>query len=395
MGLFSRKKSVTFSTSFIPLDLISALVGGGLSANQQKFLELYLQVPELQAIINYKARVFAGMKIRAVNEADEQINIPQLNLFAEPNPLQNFKEFATQYYVLRAIFGNEFIHPVFGNDRLKVQALWNLPPMRAEVIPVENDLIPFNMTKKEELIKGYKFFYNNKEIQYEPDEIIHFNDNQVQFKQDEILLGDSKLRPLVQACENIKAAYESRGVMIQNSALGVLANSGTDQQGSTQLAPKDKEQLQEDFKRYGLTKKKWQVILTNASLSWQSMATDVGKLKVFEEVEADFQTIANAHNFPPEVLQTKGTYENKQKALTQLYQEAIIPEADEWLQGLGNWMGLTVTLKSDFSHIAALQQDKERMSRAINWAATGLSKAVETQLITIQEGQEEMKKYLS
>ena len=58
-------------------------------------------------------------------------------------------------------------------------------------------------------------------------------------------------------------------------------------------------------------------------------------------------------------------------------------------------MGLDVTLKADFSHIAVLQADLERRSKSINWAATGLAKALEKGLIELEEGKEEMKKYLS
>ncbi len=384
-----------FTPTFMPLELVNAFIFNGLTASQKKFLDLYLTVPELQAIINYKARVFAGMQIKAVNKEGQEKDIPQLKLFAQPNPLQNFKEFSTQYYVLRAIFGNEFIHPVFGLNKDNVKALWNLPAMNAEVIPGDKTGIPFNMTEADELIKGYKFWYNGKFITYEADEIIHYNDNQVQFDKEKILLGDSKLRPLVQPCENIKNSYEARGILILNSALGILSNDTTDGAGKVPLAPKDKEQLQKDFKEnYGLVRQKHQHIITNASLKWQSMAINTGQLKLFEEVEDDFKAIAHAHSFPPEVLLTSGTYENKEKALIQLYNEAIIPEADEWLQGLANWMELEFELKSDFSHIAVLQLDKERGSKAINWAAQGLSKAKEAELIDNDEAVEAFKKFL-
>lgn len=395
-----KSQEVVITPTFIPLEWMNAYISDGLNANQKKFLQLYLSVPELQAIINYKARVFAGMRVKAVDKDENEKDIPQLNLFAKPNPLQNFKEFATQYYVLRAIFGNEFIHPVFGNDKTAVRALWNLPPMNAEVIPAENQLIPFNMTDIDELIKSYKFWYNGATITYDAGEIIHFNDNQVQFDKEHVLLGDSKIRPLVQACENIKNAYEARGILIYNAALGILSNETVDGQGTVNMDPKEKDQMQKDFKeQYGLTKHKWQVIMTNARLNWQSMAVDVGKLKLFEEVDSDFRTIANAHNFPPEILQPKSgnslNQQDKDGALRQLYQEAIISEADEWLQGLANWMGLDVQLKSDWSHIAVLQIDKERASKSINWAATGLAKAVESGIMSEQDAQDEFKKYLS
>jgi hypothetical protein len=72
-----------------------------------------------------------------------------------------------------------------------------------------------------------------------------------------------------------------------------------------------------------------------------------------------------------------------------------MPEADEWLQGIANWMNVDYTLKSDFSHVAVLQADLERRAKSINWASTGLSKAVESGLVTQEEASEEFKKYIS
>jgi len=403
MAIFNNKSAksqeVEFSPTFTPLELMSAFLSDGMSANQKKFLTLYLTVPELQAIINYKARVFSGMHIISEDSEGNEKKIPQIGLLNKPNPLQNFKEFASQYYILRSIFGNEFIHPVYGGDRTKTQALWNLPAMNAEIIPVSNQLIPFNMTKVEELIKEYKFWYKGQKIIYQPDEVIHFNDNQVQFTDNKILLGDSKIRPLTQACENIKNAYEARGVIIYNSALGILSNETTDADGTADIAVEDKKQLQEGYKGgYGLSKHKNQIILTNAALKWQSMAIDIGKLKLFEEVDSDFRTIANAYSFPPKLLQVKAgnslSESDNDVALRQLYQEAVIPEADEWLLGLSDWMGLDNKLKSDWSHIAVLQIDKERASKSLNWAATGLSKAKESGLIEDAEAKETFKKFL-
>lgn len=393
------QQEVVITPTYIPLEWLNAYISDGLGANQKKFLELYLSVPELQAIINYKARVFAGGRIKAVDKNGDELKVQQTDLFAKPNPLQNFKEFAVQYYILRAIFGNEFIHPVFGNDKTKTVALWNLPPMNTEVVPIKNNLIPFNMTEIDELIKKYVFWYNGTRIEYTSDEIIHFNDNQVQFDNGKMLLGDSKLRPLTQACENIKNAYEARGVLIYNSALGILSNESTDAQGTVDIDEDEKERLQEDYKeKYGLSRHKWQLILTNARLKWESMAVDVGKLKLYEEVDSDFRAIANAHSFPPELLQPRpGSALNpgdKSESLKQLYQEAIIPEFDEFLQGIANWMQLDYMLKGDFSHIAALQEDRERASKSLNWAATGLAKAVEKEFITTEDATEEFKKYL-
>lgn len=392
----ARKSQLEITPTFMPLEWVNSYISNGLTTNQRQLLELYLTVPELQAVINYKAKVFSGMRVKAVNDAGDERKIPAIDLFSSPNPIQNFREFSTQYYILRAIFGNEFIHPVFGSRKDRAVALWNLPPMNAKVIPAGKNIIPFNATDVSELISEYEFTYNGKTIIYQSDEIIHYNDNQVQFDRDQILLGDSKLRPLTQACENIKNAYEARGILIQNSALGMLTNNTTDGMGTVDLGPDEREALQKDYReKYGLTKAKWQLLITNRNLNWVSMAVNVGQLKLFEEVDSDFRTIANAHSFPPEILQSDSTYENKEKALIQLYNEAVIPEANEWLQGIANWMQLDVHLKADYSHISVLQMNKEQASKAMNWAAVGLAKAIEAGFMTVQEAEEEFKKYLS
>jgi phage portal protein BeeE len=396
MGLFSRKKSaseVVFTPTFIPLSLVNEIFNNG-NASDKKLLTLYLTVPELQAILNYRARAFADMKVKAVQNEEER-DIPQLGLFAQPNPLQGFKEYAMQYHLLRDIFGNAYEHPVFGSDPKMTQAIWNLPPTNAEIIPADNNMIPFNATESSELIKEYHFYYDGKKIIYQPEEIIHYNDNQVQFDSDNFLQGQSKLIPLVQACENIKAAYEARGILIQNSALGILSNAGVDQVGTTQLDPKEKKELQEDYKRYGLSKSKWQLIMTNAALKWQSMATDVGKLKLFDEVDSDFRTIANAYSFPPEILQTDSTYENKSKAIKQLYQDVIIPEANEWLQAKSNFMGLeNISFVSDYSHVPELQADLKERATSLVQAARGIDIALANGSIDSATAQDQMKKYL-
>ena len=85
MGLFSRltKKSAepTASNTFFPLAFVEQYLNQ-LTGNQRKFLELYLTVPELQAIINYKARVFAGMKIRAEDSTGKEKQIPHFQFLS-------------------------------------------------------------------------------------------------------------------------------------------------------------------------------------------------------------------------------------------------------------------------------------------------------------------------
>lgn len=382
-------------STFMPLDFIKAFLSNSLNSGEDNYLKYYLSVPELQAIINYRARVLASMRVRMrkVESKDEIEKHPILNLIQNPNPLQSFSEYVKQYSIGRDIFGNSFIHLVFGLNVEKTQAIYNLPALHSEIIPVNKNIIPYNQTNASEIIKEYQFKFNSGTITYQPDEIIHINDNQIQVEGNKWLKGTSKIMPLTQVCENIKTAYEARGILQGNSPMGIITNKSTDGQGSVPMIPGEKEQIQLDLKRYGLKKEKYQFLVTSANLDWTSMAVNIGGLKLFEEITADQSALADAFSFPVELFQNNVTYANKKEAKKQLYQDSIIPEANEFLQNLSTGLNLIdqgIELYADFSHIPILQDDLEKRSNTWMRAVSALDKSFASQAITIEEYRENL-----
>lgn len=397
LGYEIRKKSATqlnsIEPTFFPLQFIQDYLSDSLSANDLNYIKYYFSVPELQAIVNYRARCFASMKVkvRNANSKEEIEKHPILDLLSQPNPLQVFDEFAKQYLISKDIFGNAFVHPVFGAKRENSRALYNLPAMNADILTVKDNINVFEMTDIKEIVKEYEFYFRGAQLKFVPDEIIHFYDNLIfdnQKADRQWLKGKSKIQPITQPLENIKTAYEARGILSGNSPLGILTNRTKDAQGTTPMLKLDKEQLQEDMQKYGLSKKKWQFIVTSASVEFESMAVNMGNLKLFEEVNADLVTIANAYAFPPDIFRGEVTYENRKESVKQLYQDSIIPEAEEWLSGLSSGLGLLdndIELYPDFSHIPSLQDDYEKKSKTWNWTVTALDKALSVNAITLEE----------
>jgi phage portal protein BeeE len=393
MGLFDRfrSKSTTASTAsptFMPVDWVNAFLSGELDTPDKKLLGYYLRVPELQAIINYRAQVFASMivRMRRIDSKKEVEKHNILDLLQNPNPIQNFEEFAQQASIQKDIFGNGYSHPIFGTDPSNSQAIWNLPSCDAEIIPSTNITsgkgIVFNQTEVEEIIKEYQFEYFQGQITYPPEEVIHFNDIQIRFDKEEsdYLKGLSKINALTQACENIVTAYEARGILQGNSPMGIIANQTKDQMGTTPMNPDDKKEVQEKMrKQYGLSRKKWQYLVTNASLDFISMAVDINKLRLFEEVNEDQGAIADAYSFPIEIFQPGTTFANKEQAKKQLYQDSIIPEATNWLQMLSKGLGLIdkgLELFPDFSEVPVMQDDLEKRTKMWNTATMSVDRIV-------------------
>ncbi len=395
MGLFSKfnKKSSPAvvggaNTTFFPLDFVQQFISNSLELTDDKILKYYLSVPELAAIVNYRARVFADMKVKARKlSSGEDVDVPIMEMMKSPNPYQTFRELAQQYSITKDLYGNAYLHPVYAFDRQKSKALYNLPAANAEIEFMDGAAPnPFNLTDYSDYVKRYKFKFQGGLIHYNPDEIIHYNDNSVKYEKDKWLKGISRVTQLSQVCENIKTAYEVRGIIQGNSPLGMITNQSTDGMGTVPLLPEDKENIQNELKKYGATKKKYQFIVTSASLRYVSMATSVANLKLFDEVDDDQSAIADAFNFPVELFQNNVTYENKKEAKKLLYQDSTIPEAKVWLDGLNKFFGFNdIELYPDYSHVSVLQEDLERKAKMWNWTVTALSKALADGAMTSEE----------
>jgi len=400
MGIFSFKKKGAIPTSvinpwFISIKDFQRYVIGDKGHDDSKYLKYYETIPELQSVINYRAKCFASMKVKMRNlKTDTEIESdPILTLLNQPNVLQSGQEFFRQFSTYKDIFGNDFIYMLFGTDVSKTKALWNLPPIDIEVLSPK-DVKIWTATNYAELIKGYKLKIDNKETELTPEEVIHFYDNLI-IKNDKLnLKGTSKVHALSQTLENIKISYEARGIILGNSPLGIISNESQDASGTVPLNEKDKQEVQSQMRTYGTALEKHSYVITNARLKWQSMATTVTE-QHFKEVTEDMRTICNEYSFPPDLMLAGSTYENIKQAKKQLYQDSIIPEAEDFLSGLSSGLGLidnNKILYPDFSHIAVLQTDYETKARTYNTMVMALSKAFADGAITVQQYTEQLTK---
>jgi hypothetical protein len=390
--LFKKSDGQQFTPTFFPLDFVRQFLSNSLTASDEKLLGYYLAVPELQTTINYDAKLFATMRPVLKDSNDKVVEKhPVLEVLHNPNPLQNFQEFATHARVFSLIFGDGFIHNLKGFK--ETAALWNLPAGNSRIIPVDNNTIIYNQTDINDIIKEYEFEYNGGKITYPPEDVIHSNNLQISNdkQEDKYLKGISKIQPLTQACQNVITAYEARGILQGNSPMGILSNKSKDQAGTMPLKPGDKEELQKEMKKYGLSKEKYQYILTSMDLEFLTMAADLGKLKLFEEVEEDQRAICNAFGISVEIFLAGTTYDNKKEIDKDIYQNAIIPAAEDWLSILSKGLSLTeqgLKLVPDFSHVPALQSDLLERSKMWNQATTAMSKAYADTALTKEEYRE-------
>jgi hypothetical protein len=414
MGLFNRKistKSTPLDTPdkfgdsfFYPINGINSISWG---SNQ--YLRDYLEVPEVNGVINQKVSMFCNGIIRVISDiTGKEIpnNDPFVKLLREPNYFQSQKEWMQQTGLFGEIYGNEYIFfltPVGMPNSPK--AMFNLPP---DIVVVNEPSTPFFLETTNKAT--YWYTWNGQKTQLSPDSIIHINranvssalnhfqsDLSVTNYQNSYTLGTPAMAAQQMPIRNIRAAYEARNVMIENrGALGILSNFSKDGTGAMlPIDPKAKKELQDDYKKFGMTKSQYQIIITSLPLQWQQMSIDTDKLKLFEEIAADFQSICTGFGMAYEMFTANQTYDNKLRAERQTYQNTIIPMANEKIGALNHKFKTQEKswhIEIDYSYLPIFQENIREKSVSTKQMADAFAIMYRDQAITLEQYQAELLK---
>jgi hypothetical protein len=371
-----------------------------------KYIDNFCDVPELNAVINMKANAMSNGRFKVVDDDREYPDEPILKQLKNPNWFQTQKEFLKQSKIFHEVFGNEYLHlnfPVgFGPDR--VNAIYTLP---SNLIDSEyTDSRPFFVFAADEKPSvKYVLKSDGQETLLDTEQIIHLNDNRARIKSatdKKMLKGDSKQLALRPAINNIRKAYESRGVILESRGANGALSPEVQKDGMGQnipLSDPDLQKIHDKFKdNYGTLKGQRQLVISPYSLRWTQMGTSKPKdLGLYEETIEDFNKILDAYGTPSElfVRTTGATYENQNQARKGFYTETIIPEAAEWTAALSGkiYPDGKKRIILDYMHLAIFQEDLKSRGDAMTALVSALSKALADGAITIEDYKNELKKF--
>lgn len=330
----------------------------------------YQSCPPVAAIINRKAQSYINGKTWVLNSLGRVATSTDaqkiLKLLNNPNPIQSGMQFKAQSYIYTLLFGFCIILPIkpFGFPNIDTTALWNIP---ANWIDYDRTQELFDR-QGASILKQIVINFNGQRTTFNVSDLLIIRDFSPSF--DSLTFPDSRLKAMEMPINNIIGAFESRNVLINyRGALGILtADPGKGAYNPISLTDKQKQEVQDDFRRYGLKKRQWKVIITSAALKWQQMGYATKDLMLMEEVQESTKSLCDGLNFPPHLLGLiDPTFNNQSTAEKGLYQNATIPDAENINQQLNNWFGtesLNLRIDTDFSHIPAMQEDKESGARA-------------------------------
>ncbi len=342
--------------------------------NELNYRAAYIACAPLKAIINKRAQFFVNGEVEIVsNSTGNKKRGPVANLLRDklrkPNVLQSWKQFFAQFHIYIDIFG---YCPVFKVEPVGMEgqgipsALWCLPPWLF-------DIKYTGKWREQNELKGiYKEFslkWAGEDRVLDMDNVSIVLDNSIGTDDDaNFLIPDSRIKSNEYEISNFMSAMKARNTLItKKGAIGILSNVSKDPSGPIPMQPGQKEEVQQDFARYGLTGQEWQVIVTDASLSWQSMTVPVKELMLHEEVESTIMRLCDGMGLHYDLLAKlkASTFNNLEEAKKAQYQDFIIPDAQARIEQLSFFIlppELNSHLEISYAHLEILQQSLKEAS---------------------------------
>lgn len=391
LGLVQKSASATGFQN------IETLLGKGNLLAQWKSTEkktsqllAYTDIPEVNQPINYIAECLANGIISIRDRKTWEIlpDHPLQKVFDRPNPLQGKAEFWEQAQINKGIFGNSYIYTPMPSGFSKmnsksVTTMYVMPALNMDIIGTGKI---FNQVRLSDIIKNYELTLGGSKTPFKVDEILHRSNPRPDYK---TLEGQSKISLVDKAISNLYNVYEADNILIsRHGSVGIFTNDQSDVGGGwLPLDNTEKENVQKEFSKYGLSGDKFQYIITSMSLKYQSTIANVKDLELSEKHKRYRNTVFDTFKFPSDLFSSEkgSTYANKSESEKQLYQNVIIPEAQGWIDEFNRHFdteseGIEIIIS--FDHLPVMQADSKDMATTLRLRNIYLQEQWKNGLIT-------------
>jgi hypothetical protein len=143
-------------------------------------------------------------------------------------------------------------------------------------------------------------------------------------------------------------------------------------------------------------------ILTSLKVSYSNMNASAKNMGLFEECIEDTGRICDAFGVPYKLLSSAqaGTLNNSggdiKEARKQMFEETIIPDAQEKINSLNNTIIGDVKswyITGDYKHLPVFDEDRKQRAMSLKLMVEALDKAYQSGAITLAEYSNELLKY--
>lgn len=342
----------------------------GLSTHERQYWA-YRYCSPLASVIDRLAEADTNGILEFLNEDGSTVKnvskIPLLSrikkLMLRPNPTQTWHEFNAEQDVVCRIHGYCPVLPIIpvGQDASYATMLWNLDPKKVK--PIANTNFDMFIEENAYKIKEWVAVINGETLTFNNTDIFVVRDGFISDLDEKLGLPISKVQGLDYFVSNICAAAEADNVLLKKKGpLGVFSyDQKPDMAGLLPMDNDEKNEIQADLAKYGLTWDKLQYVISKVPLRWNAMSFNIRDLMTKETIRQAIDGICDRFGYPAELMSGKNaTYENRSSAEKFLYQNNIIPFSLRKMEIYNIFFGLSKTqykLYMDYNHLPVLQED--------------------------------------
>lgn len=366
---------------------------GAVYIDTEKPYELYHSIPQLKTIIGKKKAMFAN--VVPILKDSEGVAIEGAlaedfyNLIYSPNVMQSFNELMENQLEQFDIYGNQFTYKNTVSNLSKFPvALWNISPRYMS--PVMTGKV-FDQVQKIDIISSFEYCENATKKVYSVNDIMYMRHNDL----DNPVIGTSPLKFLKHPLSNIDGAYKFRNILINNNgATGILSTGSKDSMGVVPLVPKERKHIEDSYRQnYGVSEEQRNIIVTDATMSWQAISYPTKDMMLFEEVSEDTLVLIDHFGMNVNLFASKNaTFENVTASIKQVYADTIQPYADKYFTSLTAFLeieklfGKGAYIEPSYEHLKVLQENKKEGAELFKSHVESVSQLVTNGIITPQQG---------
>jgi hypothetical protein len=367
----------------------SFLLSLGLPLSNRGYRAIYEESAVLSTVINKRAGCFGNavvyVKDRQDNEA-ETVQARQVrSLLRQPNSLMSWEQLYRTTEVYRMLYG----YCVW----LKLSVSGGGIPSSLFIVDPEQLQVDFG--SRAPLVGQNtltRIRIGGQDTPFTLDDFVIFNDVKVGFGSNPIL-AQSRMTTLSNESNLLRVIADAELSIIRNrGALGILAKDCRDSTSAVGVYEEAVAEVQEQYKRYGISSEQWNIIITTAALKWQPITQPLKDLMLPEFEEQTAKKICAVFDVPYELFPFSkdsafGNGGSRKQAMLELYQNVVLPlsksDAMALTSSLCRGTGLTVTM--DYSDMYIFQEEMKQKAESANIAITAFNAAQAAGNITREE----------
>lgn len=357
----------------------------------------YALCSPLMSVISKKCAAIKNLRLAATTEDGEDIERPDaVQTISHPNSVQGIADFVAYIEVMTQIFGKAYI--------VRMESVGF--PGAFELFVVPNLCV----TENAAISPALSFMPDADIVDYT---VTICGSSMKIAKEDMFIVRDasydlnacggniSRMVSLQKPVNTFVASYEAvHELMINRGMLAIISlTSGSGDIIRDARLPEtesEKKNIQQAFRKYGIRSDQFKYAITSMNAAVSPVSSTITDLGLTDVQKACKKEIADIYQVPSVLLDVEGsTYANAKEAKAILYNDAIIPEANNIFYVLNRIYGFEdFKVMPYYDHLELFQESKREQAAGMTNLVNALNNAVSGGLMTTEQAKTELLKYI-